>query len=334
MTIALTFILTLFEVFILSGVIPECSDTTNYLSHPGVENIFSSIDGFLYFLLYIIGDNIIWFKTLQISSFIIYNIAICFSLLEFNRKILLFLAPFTLSIVGLHLWSCGIRAGLSTSIVILFISLGERNNFDFSAFNPFSPQSHSKLALLLVKFLKVLSFLLAILTHWSSVFVIAVIFVCNNFMYSLKEIRLLIMGRVKIVVFALTILLSAFLFLFLIFATAKYTILSSNDNYGAQIPYVIFYTGFVSLYFLSSIRSPSLKFRNFALVLALMSLAFLMLTGLNNNIIRVIVPLSLVSSYYMIRDLPTLRSVINFSLICSPPYLFYSIKTYFLQYSQ
>ena len=101
-----TLIAILLNLFLVLNNIPLCSDTGHYLSHPGFEFSINSADSFLYSYLFLIKNNIVWFKSLQIISVLFFNFSLYLLPINSQRLVIGSLIPWLFSILGLHFWSC------------------------------------------------------------------------------------------------------------------------------------------------------------------------------------------------------------------------------------
>lgn len=150
-------ILLSFLPYLILGGLSACPDIDLYLSHGGYTGQIPLInflypDTFMYAILGALNDSLVWILLVQFFSFFIFYFSCLSSQTSPPRKILLLITPWCFSIVGAHLWLCGIRNGFSISIFTSFILLA---NCDF-------PKSRTT---------RFFSLIFSYLSHWSSVFI-------------------------------------------------------------------------------------------------------------------------------------------------------------------
>jgi hypothetical protein len=319
------------EYLLLLSGIPECSDTANYMAYPGLGDSIFSEDALLYYWLYLLGDNYLWFQLIQLSSIVVFNFAIIMFCRDRLTTCFLALIPFLASIVGMHLWACAIRNGISFSFLILSLAILERGKAK-STPKPSIRRKYLSIPAVHQIFFSAAA-ILSIMLHWSAAFILlAVLFLSSSsfetFMYNIGKLRISYkFFFVAVSVFSLPLLLA------FIFARKlqSYDIVNEVVEYGQNFPYVVIAIFFISVFlFLPWLRSRQLlrSYRSLYLLAFTSLLSMLPLLGFSGNIIRLLIPLQAISVLYMLLDSIFLsRSAIFFCLI-SPPFAAYSLSTY------
>ena len=249
-----------FLPYLFLGGLSACPDIYLYLSHGGYTGQIPLInflypDTLLYVILGSLNDSLVWILLVQFFSFFIFYYYCVSSQTSLSRKIFLLITPWCFSIVGAHLWLCGIRNGLSISIFTSFILL---SNSGF-------PKSRTT---------RFFSFALSYLSHWSS-FLISLFFYIPPF------------TRLSKYFFGFTIRksrLSAFLFLFLpfVFVLGLFIlpkILNYSDlftktdtSYGTRFPFLCLLTIPLLIFrpsTLASTKQPNLVSERFTSICSL-----------------------------------------------------------------
>jgi len=320
------------EIVLLTSDIPVCSDTANYLSHPGLDTLSLTTDSFLYYLLHVLGDNSLWFQLIQITSIVVFNLSVFALRLGSASSSVLAVSPFLLSIVGLHYWSCAIRAGLSFSFMMLAISLLEI----------LSASHHGPVSTLALKGRNLPFFIafiftavVSILIHWSAIFILLVLIPLSS--RSFDE-SILLFFSLKIKAFSLFFL--TFLFLLGVFSlhifSAKinsYSWLASSAavSYGTKFPLLVFWIFLVAiLLFRPWVRRNSrLKSLRGIYILAFSAiLSFAVLVGFASEAIRLLVSLQFVSAFYILLDSNSPSRSMLFCGLAGPPFIWYSLTSY------
>jgi len=231
--------LSLLELFLISVVIPECSDLKNYLAfnNSSLENVRSDILSIS--LLVLIGNNRAWIATMSFLSILIYNVACFISNTSNTRRVILCSLPFTASIVGVHYWGCAIRNGLAISLLILSLEVCGLNYN-----NVLVELKHEQyIAKGVQKFRFIFVNLLAILSHWSSLFVVIILLLAlfgDGFKFYVRRMLLGFMGRLATISLGLIAIIVSIVGFYLtpkISAVLNELYLTGVD-YGRYLPFV------------------------------------------------------------------------------------------------
>jgi len=325
----LIILFTIIESILLLADIPICSDTDNYLSHPGVDTLLDINSSLPYYILHVIGDNKLWFKLIQFSSVIIFNSSILFLPLNGARLLLYLIAPFSFSIIGLHYWACSIRSGLSISFLVLYFV------FVKSYIAPNNPYlKNQKLSS------RIISYFFAFLTissHWSSTFFLGIMFLARrvsfftmitNFIHNFKFKKNHVFILVAFIVFVLMALFYSKTRL------AAYSLQLNSPGYGNNFPFISIYSAITYFFiFNSECLSRNIRFTtNLFAILSVISFAtiFSLITPLS---IRIASPLQFFTVLSMIVCIPSFNKLSLYLLFISPPFIYYSLTSYFLSYS-
>ncbi len=298
--------------------LPYCSDTNNYLTHPGFEKLnLLSADNLLYHLLYLIGDNILWFKYLQTVSVIFFLSGLFIIPINSGRFLLASLIPWFYSIIGLHYWSCGIRNSVSFSLLFFL--------FCFINSKIFIDRKYLRFIV------KTIFAILSLITHWTSIFILPFVLkktLLNNILEIFNSIFLFKIPKKNIYKNILFIL--GFL-LIVVFGANKleiYSFFASRQAYGTKFPIVMIVNLIIyyflhkdsikkikeisSLYFLTLVTSAS-TFFGFTQLVIRFQLAFWILF--------------LVSILIYQR-----KNAFTFFMLSSPAFLYYLLNNYSLYY--
>lgn len=324
------FSLAFLEFALLSQGVPVCSDTANYLSHPGSASLSFAPDALLYYLLYLVGDNQLWFQLIQALSIFVFTAAVAALSLKPTLASLLSVSPFIFSIVGFHLWGCAIRAGISFSFIILTLSLIELSVSSSRSCTSFKCSPYSKKILLLAQ---IISAFTSVLLHWSSAFILFASVFLSSMQFE-QAIALLRARKVKIRYLLFVII--AFILLFFIFyifsgRIESYSAYSSGADYGTKLPLIVLAMLCLAVPFfnpLSAAKAGLSRPRGIYILLFAGALSLLSLTGSNENIARLLAPLQLISIFYIVIDTRHVMTTLVFLAVISPPFIFYSINSY------
>ncbi len=324
------------ECLLLLRKIPVCSDTANYLSHPGADSFTLSTDSLLYYGLHLLGDNHLWFQLIQLASIVIFNIAICLFGRDRLTTCFLALSPFLASIIGMHLWACAIRNGLSFSFLILSLAILELGKAR-SVLKPAIRPQYLSIPVFHQIFFSA-SATLSIALHWSTAFVLLAVLVLSSSAFATFIYKI---GKWKIT-HKFCILAASVISLAMLFATSfapklEFYILDSDAiEYGRKFPFLVMviFSIAVMLFRPWLCRRQLLKSLRGIYILSFASLlSILPLLGFNSTIIRLLIPLQGISVLYMILDSVYLsRAAILFALI-SLPFAAYSINAYLGAYN-
>jgi hypothetical protein len=311
--------------------IPECSDTANYLNNPGSDSLTLLADSLLYYWLHLLGDNKLWFQLVELASIVAFNIAVILFSRDRLTSLFLALLPFLGSIIGMHLWACAIRNGISFSFLILSLAILEsgkvrstpnqtirHKSLSFPAFH----QIYSSVAAIL-----------SIMFHWSSAFVLlAVLFLSSSgFKANMHNIGKLRIGY-KFCLVAISVMLLGLAFAF-VFSTKiqSYALIGDPIEYGRRLPFIVLAIFFISVcLFRPWLRTRQLlrSYRSIYILAFTSLMSILSLLGFNSNLIRLLAPLQAISVLYMLLDSVYLsRSALLFGLL-SLPFGAYSLITY------
>jgi hypothetical protein len=324
------FFLAFLEFAVLSQGVPVCSDTANYLSHSGSESLSFAPDALLYYLLYLVGDNQLWFQLIQALSVFVFAAAVAALGMKPTLASLLSISPFIFSIVGFHLWACAIRAGISFSFIILTLSLIELSSSSSRSGTSSKVSPYSQKILLLVQ---IISAFISVLLHWSSAFIlIASVFLASS---QFEQAIALLMAR-KVKIRHLLFVLVAFILLFLMFFVFSsrldlYIPYSSGADYGTKLPFIVLAILCLAVPFFnpfSTAQAGLSRPRGIYILFFAGALSLLSMTGFNENIVRLLAPLQLISIFYIIIDTRHIMTTLVFLAVIAPPFIFYSINTY------
>lgn len=329
-----------FQFAIFANLIFVCSDTYNYLLYP-IPTLKDTInpDALFYFLKYF---TFLDFTIIHIAAFFSITLFFISTKLAYATrssffKLIVFTSPFILSLVGLHLWSCAIKSGLS----LAFITLA-------SVFLFFHGSSKSSYYLFLI-FLA-----LGLLIHWSSLILILAIVPCYYFhlpvtfrlsplVLSFNRLRFNFLTYISLKSFlALLVFSLLFGFSVLFFSgifSSKFEAYDSifrtaTNSYGRFFPLLSLYQSFIFLLLLPSktILYDKFKLLNFCKNILLLNsiFALLSLTILSALTIRVSLPLQFIASF-LSYGFFTDKKLIIFVLANVFPYLYY-IFYHFISY--
>ena len=325
---SLIVVFTLVESFLLLIAIPQCSDTANYLSHPGFSS-FSTDTSLAYTLLHYVGDNKLWFKIVQFMSFSVFNISSVFLPLSVGRLVLYLISPFFLSIIGLHYWACSIRSGLSISFLMLY--------FAFS--KPYIPSNDIRLRshVMASKIINCLLILLSVFTHWASIVFFILIYFLKRVPLASFVSNLVSNSKFKgsyLYVFATIIVFAVLGFIYSKTRLAAYTLGLNSPGYGNSFPYIALFSAITYfILFFKGLSSPNTKFiTNLNIVLVILSTSSLI--GLVSPlIIRITSPLQFIIVVSMIVTIPSFSRLSFFLILISPPFIYYAFTSYLTSYS-
>lgn len=309
----------------------QCPDIANYLSHPGIETLTFNPDALLYYSLHLIGSNETWLHGILLSSITIYNLAILSLGVDRLKKLILLSAPFTLSILATHFWSCAIRSGLSISVLILAISsiLRRLSGSQPSALVLARKQS---LNIPVHKWIpEILLLALAIALHWATS--IMIIFLMTAYLAKELVSKLVLNGRLH------SKMLIGILFAFLLLVISyfyisdkllNYGLVGSSQEYGRIFPIVNAYTASIVLFLLPLKRSNPISQYTKYISIMMLFFSFISFLGLTGNLIRLLAPLSLIMIYFYVLGPISLSRLLFCTLACAPPFLYYTLNTYSL----
>lgn len=311
-------------VFLVS--VPICSDTAGYLSHPGFAISQNLVDVVPYGTLYLFREsgynNIDWFKSIQFVSIFIFNIGVFILPCATRVKSFIYLSPFIFSIVGLHYWSCGIRNGLAISFVALFVSFILSLRASKVKIN-----TYQIIGLFFIA-------ALAQLSHWSAFqnIIFCLLLISIDLKFSSMTKYLLALKFMKKVILLYPILLVA-LVGFISFYFQRLIIYSLFEGgiatYNRYLPFVTL-ASFLTLTFLSGIRKLSnIQLNDIAFIsLATIAMSSSSLFFHGSIIARILTPLLLFTVLILSSKLKTISSFLTLFLFLSPPYIYYTVKTY------
>jgi hypothetical protein len=330
-------IITALELFLLLQRIPVCSDTGGYLTHPGVASLFISPDSFLYYALYLIGNNELWFKLLQVISIVGFNIAITLFTRHQLTSALLALAPFLSSIVALHLWACAIRNGISFTFLILSLALLENTRLNAVPRLASWPKFFKLPGHMTIPFL--ITSMISIAMHWSSAFVLLSVLVLtsgsfNLFVKGIFKLKV----RHKFFVLLLISILAYALFVFLYLPKISlYGAANTFTDYGQKYPFIVVSIFLLSVFIFNPwrVRRQFIRSPRGVYILAFASILLAPLAiGFNSNIIRLLAPMQSISIIYIILDSLNVSRLAIFYCLVSLPFSIYAVTTYIGAYVQ
>ena len=329
------------QLFIVSNLLFVCSDTENYLNYPipTLDRILSP-GSLFYFINYFSFFDYNIIQLSAILSIILFYVST--KIAYFGRsiffKLVVFTSPFFLSIVGLHLWTCGIKSGLSLSVILLASVI-------------FFFQGSSKYSSLL--FLSVTVF--GLFLHWSSFLLVGIAIACYYFRspFDFKlSVSTILVNKFKLPIlpsylskstflqFSFLLIISILFYLFVGIFFDKYeaygTIFSSesSSSYGKSYPLLALYQCCSLLYLLPRRFSQgSSNLLNFCYNLTYFNsiLSFSSLLFLSALSIRIILPLQFIVSFLSFGFLSD-KKLALFASVNTVPYLYY-IYFHFASYS-
>lgn len=319
------------EILFIGNQSAHCPDMDNYLVHPGVSELGFQADSLIYYILHLSGSNSAWIAGILIASVAIYNLA-CLSTDTGNvKKLILISAPFSLSILAAHFWSCAIRSGLSISVLILAISmiLQKVSTGQSNALIGVVEQGPN---ITIRKWLpESLLLALSVALHWATSIIIAFLIITLLLRDVGSKFPRLLNGRVHIklsIAIALSGALGFGAYLYIIDKLLNYEITGSVE-YGRAFPILSAYMAFIVLTSLPAKRLNWINEYNMYLSTMLLVLSFLSFLGLSGNLIRLLAPFSLIMMYSFVLGSRNISRLLLCTLACSPPFLYYAINTYF-----
>lgn len=297
--------------------IPICSDTNSYLTHPGYEFEFGSADAFLYGLLFIIKNNIIWYKSIQICSVIFFQLTLYFLPISSRRLILGSTIPWLFSILGIHFWSCGIRNAVSFSFLLLAFSLRFTSKFNTQKY---------------LKYLLILIFIfLSFLTHWSTAIIAPFIIfpgIINLTINSTKKLLLNLRLNKKFFIISIILILLAIFFVFVsdYGKILSYGLLAKRKAYGTLFPYVMLLN--LSIFYITSKNLLLNSKIVFSFFISILICSIIPILGFNPLIIRYTLQLWVLFLLSLLIYTNNFKSVILYYFLSSPAFIIYLLQNY------
>ena len=313
-----TLILILINLSLVLNKIPLCSDTGNYLTHPGYGFSLGSPDSLLYSFLFLIKNNIVWFKTLQVISVVFFNFALYLLPINSQRLFIGSLIPWIFSIIGLHFWSCGIRNAIGFSSFVLSYSLKNTDKYT----------NHSKF-----KFAAILiSLIFAILCHWTLFLLTPFVFFPKIISSFIKFTRntILINYKIKIelLIIILITILATLLFIFIgdFSKILSYGIFTRREAYGTVFPYVMILN--LSLFYITSKNCLARYSEIQTYFILIFICSVLPIVGVNPLIIRFQLQFWVIFLISLLIYQKNINQLVLYLSISSPPFIFYLIENY------
>jgi hypothetical protein len=318
------------EIFLIGSRPDQCPDMANYLSHPGINNLSFQPDDLLYYLLHLSGSNSAWVAGILVSSVAIYNLAALSLNISQGKKLILISAPFSLSILATHFWSCAIRSGLSISVLILAISMILQKASTNQSHTLIQKKKQDPKSFIHQWGAEFVLFALSIVLHWSTSIIIAFLFMAylaRDLGFKLKR---LLIGRVDTqslitIVFALVFGFAAVFYI--IDKLGRYQLIDSVE-YGRSFPIVNAYMAVIVLTSLHAKRQGPINEYNRYFSALLIVLSFSSFLGLSGNLIRLLAPLSLIMMYLYVIGSSSISRLLLSVLACSPPFLYYTLTSF------
>ena len=313
-----TLIATLINLSLVLNKIPLCSDTGNYLTHPGYAFSLGSPDSLLYSFLFLIKNNIVWFKTLQIISVVFFTFALYLLPINTQRLFIGSLIPWLFSIIGLHFWSCGIRNAIGFSSLLLAFSLKNTDKY--------ANQKKIKFAAI------ILFFVFAILCHWSLFLLSPFIFFPQIISTFLKFTTntILINFKLKRKLFFLisitTITTILFVFVGDFSKILSYGIFTRREAYGTVFPYIMILN--LSLFYITSKKCLASTPKIQSLFILIFVSSVLPILGVNPLIIRFQLQFWVVFLISLLIYQKNIKQLVLYFFMSSPPFIFYLIENY------
>ena len=306
----------LINIFLITHTIPNCSDTNSYLNHPGYNFNIMSADSFLYFLLYIIKDNILWFKSIQIFSVVLFEISLLILPINNQKLILGSTIPWFFSILGIHFWSCGIRNSISFSCLFLVFALLNTTYLKNQRF--------------FKNILTLIFIILSILTHWSTTLILPVVLFPEFFKQFLNALKKLISSQRINKKFLFVFCISLIFYCLYIFSgygkVILYGIFARREAYGTIFPYIMIANLTLFYLFRKSFLSDSKYITSFSFFILILSSGALL--GVNPLVIRFQLQLWILFLVSLLIFSRNIKNLYIYYLLSSPAFLYYFVQNY------